>query len=94
VPPLLANDLLAFCGPLLDVSGCVLNIIRTQPHINKFNRSEIYCMKCLDCPKNISGKREEPSIPDIRSKEHIYDIRSNNSNTGYANHILNTGHTN
>jgi hypothetical protein len=28
-----------------------------------------------------------------RYKEHIYDIRSNNSNTGYANHILNTGHT-
>jgi hypothetical protein len=28
-----------------------------------------------------------------RYKEHIYDIRSNNSNTGYMNHILNTGHT-
>jgi hypothetical protein len=26
-------------------------------------------------------------------KEHIHDIRSNNSNTGYSNHILNTGHT-
>jgi hypothetical protein len=23
----------------------------------------------------------------------MHDIRSNNSNTGYANHILNTGHT-
>jgi hypothetical protein len=29
----------------------------------------------------------------IRYKEHIHDIRSNNSNTGYTNHILNTGHT-
>jgi hypothetical protein len=28
-----------------------------------------------------------------RYKKHIYNIRSNNSNTGYANHILNTGHT-
>jgi hypothetical protein len=28
-----------------------------------------------------------------RYKEHIHDIRTNNSNTGYANHILNTGHT-
>jgi hypothetical protein len=28
----------------------------------------------------------------IRYKEHIHDIRSNNSNSGYLNHILNTGH--
>jgi hypothetical protein len=28
-----------------------------------------------------------------RYKEHIHDLRRNNSNTGYANHILNTGHT-
>jgi hypothetical protein len=28
----------------------------------------------------------------IRYKEHIRDIRTNNGNTGYANHILNTGH--
>jgi hypothetical protein len=27
-----------------------------------------------------------------RYKEHIQDIRSNNSNSGYSNHILNTGH--
>jgi hypothetical protein len=25
-------------------------------------------------------------------KEHIHGIRSNNSNTGYSNSILNTGH--
>jgi hypothetical protein len=27
-----------------------------------------------------------------RYKEHILDIRSNNSNSEYSNHILNTGH--
>jgi hypothetical protein len=27
-----------------------------------------------------------------RYKEHIQNIRSNNSNSGYSNHILNTGH--
>jgi hypothetical protein len=27
-----------------------------------------------------------------RSKEHIQAIRSNNDNSGYANHMLNTGH--
>jgi hypothetical protein len=29
----------------------------------------------------------------VRYKEHIRDIRSNKGNTGYVNHILNTGHT-
>jgi hypothetical protein len=28
----------------------------------------------------------------IRYKEHIHDVRSNNSNSGYSKHILNTGH--
>jgi hypothetical protein len=27
------------------------------------------------------------------SKEHIHDIRHNNGNTGYSEHMLNTGHT-
>jgi hypothetical protein len=30
---------------------------------------------------------------DTRYKEHIHDIRNNNSKSGYSNHILNTGHT-
>jgi hypothetical protein len=29
----------------------------------------------------------------IRYKEHIQAIRNNNSNSGYSNHIPNTGHT-
>jgi hypothetical protein len=29
----------------------------------------------------------------IRYKEHIQAIRNNNNNSGYSNHILNTGHT-
>jgi hypothetical protein len=28
-----------------------------------------------------------------KDKEHIHDIRGNNGNTGYSDHILNTGHT-
>jgi hypothetical protein len=28
-----------------------------------------------------------------RYKEHIWAIRNNNSNSGYSNHTLNTGHT-
>jgi hypothetical protein len=29
----------------------------------------------------------------IRYKEHTHDIRGNNSNSGYSNHILRRGHT-
>jgi hypothetical protein len=29
----------------------------------------------------------------IRYKEHFQAIRNNSSNSGYSNHILNTGHT-
>jgi hypothetical protein len=28
----------------------------------------------------------------VRYKEHIQAIRNNNGNSGYSNHILNTGH--
>jgi hypothetical protein len=47
------------------------DILRPRPQRDKYNRSGIFRMKCMDCPQ--TG-------------------RSNN-NTGYANHILNTGHT-
>jgi hypothetical protein len=48
-------------------------------------------MKCVDCPKKYIGQMGRAF--NTRYKEHIYDIRSNNSNTGYASHILNTDHT-
>jgi hypothetical protein len=48
-------------------------------------------MKCAECPKKYIGQTGRTFS--IRYKEHIQDIRSNNGNTGYSNHILNTGHT-
>jgi hypothetical protein len=49
-------------------------------------------MKCMDCPLKycILDKQEEPSTQDIRN---THDIRSNNSNTGYSNRILDIGNT-
>jgi hypothetical protein len=48
-------------------------------------------MKCLDCPLKHVGQigRTFSAL----YKEHIQVIRKNNSNSGYSNHILNTGHT-
>jgi hypothetical protein len=48
-------------------------------------------MKCQGCPLKYVGPSGRTF--NTRYKEHIHDIRSNNSNTGYLNHISNTGHT-
>jgi hypothetical protein len=48
-------------------------------------------MKCSDCPLKYNGQTGRTFS--IRYKEHIEAIRNNNSNSGYSNHILNTGHT-
>jgi hypothetical protein len=48
-------------------------------------------MKCMDCPLKYVGQTGRTF--NTRYKEHIYDITTNNSNIGYANHILNTGHS-
>jgi hypothetical protein len=58
---------------------------------DKYNNSGIYQMKCLDCPFKYVGQTGR--IFNVRYKEHIHAIRSNNSNSRYSNHILNTGHT-
>jgi hypothetical protein len=45
----------------------------------------------MDCPLKYVGKTGRTF--NTRYKEHIHVFRSNNSSTGYANHILNSGHT-
>jgi hypothetical protein len=47
-------------------------------------------MKCLDCP--LKYVRQSGRAFCTRYKENIQAIRNNNSNSGYSNHILNTGH--
>jgi hypothetical protein len=47
-------------------------------------------MNCLDCLLKYTGQTGRTFH--TRYKEHIYAIRNNNANSGYANHILNTGH--
>jgi hypothetical protein len=47
--------------------------------------------KIADCP--LKYIRQRGRTFNIRYKEHIQAIRNNNSNSGYSNHILNTGHT-
>jgi hypothetical protein len=51
----------------------IQNILRPQPQIDKYNRSEIYQMKCLDFPMEYVGQTGRTF--NIRYKEHIYDIK-------------------
>jgi hypothetical protein len=69
----------------------IQDILRPRPQIDKHNRGGIYRMKCMDCPLKYVGQTGRTF--NTRYKEYIHDVRSNNSNTGYANYILNTGHT-
>jgi hypothetical protein len=48
-------------------------------------------MKCGDCSMKYIGQTGRTF--NTRYKEHIYNIKSNNSNTGYSRHILDTGHS-
>jgi hypothetical protein len=68
----------------------IQNILKPKSQIEKYSRSGIYQMKCMDCPMKYIGQTGRTF--NTRYKEHIHDIRSNNSNSGYSNHILNTGH--
>jgi hypothetical protein len=67
------------------------NTLKYKPKTDKYNKRGIYQMKCMECPRRYVGQTGRTFS--IRYKEHIHDIRSNNSNTGYSNHVLNIGHT-
>jgi hypothetical protein len=48
-------------------------------------------MKCKGCSMKYVGQTGRTF--NTRYKEHIYDIKSNNINTGYSRHIVDTWHT-
>jgi hypothetical protein len=67
------------------------NILGQKTKTEEYDNSGIYQMKCLDCPMRYIGQTGRTFK--VRYKEHIQAIRNNNGNSGYSNHILNTGHT-
>jgi hypothetical protein len=69
----------------------VQNTIKPPTQTDKYEKSGICQMKCLDCPLRYIGQTGRAFH--TRYKENIQAIRSNNGNAGYSNHILNTGHT-
>jgi hypothetical protein len=68
----------------------IQNIITPYSQTDKYEKSGIYQVICLECPLKYTG--QTGITFHTKYKEHIQVIRSNNSNFGYSNHILNTGH--
>jgi hypothetical protein len=63
----------------------------TKHKTDIYDRCGVYKIKCTDCGGAYVGQTGRKFR--VRFKEHARDIRSNKGNTGYASHILNTGHT-
>jgi transposase-like protein len=53
---------------------------------NIYNKSDIYQLKCLDCPRKYIGQTGKTFK--TRYKEHLQAICNNRSDTGYSCHIL------
>jgi hypothetical protein len=68
----------------------IQKLVRQHPQKDKYSDSGIYQMKCLDCLLKYIGQTGRTF--QTRYKEHIHEIRNNNSKSGNSNHILNTGH--
>jgi hypothetical protein len=75
-------------------NNTIKRILKTKPpieHKNKYNSPGIYKLKCKDCPLQYIGKTGRSF--DTRFKEHIRAIRHNKETSGYAKHILKSGHS-
>jgi hypothetical protein len=67
------------------------NILTKQRSLrNQYDKSGVYGLKCQNCPSIYIGQTGRSFR--VRYKEHIQDIKSNKSRTGFSQHILNTGH--
>jgi hypothetical protein len=75
----------------LRTKNTIQNLIRPHQQQDKYEKSGVYQMKCMDCPLKYIGQTGRTFK--TRYKEHIQAIRNNNGNSGYSNHMLNTRHS-
>jgi hypothetical protein len=75
----------------LQTRNTIQDIVKPHSQIDKYETSGIYQIKCMGWPVKYVGQTVRTFH--TRYKTHIQEIRNNNSNSGYSNHILNTGHS-
>jgi hypothetical protein len=71
-------------------TNTIQNHLREKRQDNIYNKSGIYQLNCGGCPKKCIGQTSRNF--QTRYREHIHAIRSNNSNSKYAQHILESQH--
>jgi hypothetical protein len=64
----------------------LLNLKSSLNDENKFQGSGIYQLTCGDCSKKYKGQRD--SSFETRYKEYLHLLRSNNTNSKFAHHLL------
>jgi arginyl-tRNA--protein-N-Asp/Glu arginylyltransferase len=75
-------------------NNIIKRILKPKPQIehgNKYNSPGVYKLKCNDCHLQYIGQTGRSFLTIY--KEHIRAIRYNKESSGYAQHILNTGHS-
>jgi hypothetical protein len=68
----------------LKTQNTIQNLVKQHPRTDKYNKSCIYQMKCLDCPRNYIGQTGRAFH--TRYKEYKQAFRNNNSNSEYSDH--------
>jgi hypothetical protein len=63
---------------------------KTTPADRYEKKNGLYQMNCVDCPLKYIEQTDQTFYTIY--KEHIQTVRNNNGDSGYSNHILNTGH--
>jgi hypothetical protein len=72
-------------------TNTIQNHLRAKKLDNIYNKSGVYQLTCGGCQKKYVGQTGRNFR--TRYKEHIHSIKSNNSNSKYAQHILETQHS-
>jgi hypothetical protein len=63
----------------------------TRTHLDKYSASGIYKLTCPDCGKAYVGQTGRSFS--VRYKEHRHSFKTNNSNSNFAQHLINNIHT-
>jgi hypothetical protein len=72
-------------------TNTIENHLREKRQDNIYNKSGMYQLKCGGCPKKYVGQTGRNF--QTRYKEHIQSVRSNNSNSRYEQHLLESQHS-
>jgi hypothetical protein len=74
-------------------TNTIKNLLKPKITIKDiYDQSGVYQLSCNDCPLKYIGQTGRTF--NTRYKEHIHAIRTNRQQSKYAEHILNTKHTN